>query len=403
MKAGLSKAVKDHFNRLAAISTSDGSKKQSHTFGVSGFRRKKKDKNDVETTEYAAGLATAVSKATGGETITYLMGHRIMGFERSSDGAAFYFICDSLSTVRDLVNSSGSVVASYEFAEYGQKISPANTGGVESQKTFVGGLSVQDEVADTGLMMMGHRFYDPGLMGRFLNRDPIGFSGGLNPFEYSNSRPVSSTDPAGLNPNDTAGWVNSRPQDASSVSAELMLERMLDKANMTAWKPIVREILGENTILWGEHEGADGWSGRDGFIYLDRSLSPFQRGKVLFHEVLHKAADKASAGHTVCGIMVPERARGVEKIWRKFEVVNRDEADRSNIREEMWAHSLSDLLYVKYVPPGLREGWRSEKWVEAVKSKFPNYQMNFDDELQLTPHFMELREIYLQYFDGVVD
>jgi RHS repeat-associated protein len=188
----------DDFNRLAAISTSDGSKKQSHTFGVSGFRRKKKDKNDVETTEYAAGLATAISKATGGETITYLMDHRIMGFERSSDGAAFYFICDSLSTVRDLVNSSGSVVASYEFAEYGQKISPANTGGVESQKTFVGGLSVQDEVADTGLMMMGHRFYDPGLMGRFINRDPIGFSGGLNPFEYSSTNPVTFVDPSGL-------------------------------------------------------------------------------------------------------------------------------------------------------------------------------------------------------------
>ncbi|MDG7151896.1 hypothetical protein OVO17_10680, partial [Streptococcus pneumoniae] len=63
------------FNRLAAISTSDNSKKQSHTFGVNGFRRKKKDKNDVETTEYAAGLATAVSKAQAGDTVTYLMGH----------------------------------------------------------------------------------------------------------------------------------------------------------------------------------------------------------------------------------------------------------------------------------------------------------------------------------------
>ena len=94
------------------------------------------------------------------------------------------------------------MVASYEFSEYGQKISPANTGGVESQKTFVGGLSVQDEVADTGLMLMGHRFYDPsgpgGGTGRFLNRDPIGFRGGLNLFEYAGSNPVMSTDPSGL-------------------------------------------------------------------------------------------------------------------------------------------------------------------------------------------------------------
>ena len=58
-------------------------------------------------------------------------------------------------------------------------------------------MSVQDEVADTGLMMMGHRFYAPDL-GRFLNRDPIGFAGGLNLFEYAGSSPINHIDPAGL-------------------------------------------------------------------------------------------------------------------------------------------------------------------------------------------------------------
>lgn len=64
------------------------------------------------------------------------------------------------------------------------------TNTVESQKTFVGGMSVQDEVAETGLMMMGHRFYAPDL-GRFLNRDPIGFAGGatyLNMLEAARTR-----------------------------------------------------------------------------------------------------------------------------------------------------------------------------------------------------------------------
>lgn len=191
----------DDFNRLKAISTSDNSKKQTQTFGVNGFRRKKKDKNDIETTEYAAGLETAVSKAQAGDTVTYLMGGGgITGFERTSDGAMFYFITDALTTVRDVVNNSGTVVASYEFSEYGQKISPANTGGIESQKTFVGGMSVQDEVADTGLMLMGHRFYDPGLLGRFLNRDPIGHAGGLNLFTYAGTNPTTLVDSNGLNP-----------------------------------------------------------------------------------------------------------------------------------------------------------------------------------------------------------
>ena len=56
---------------------------------------------------------------------------------------------------------------------------------------------MQDEVADTGLMMMGHRFYEPDL-GRFLNRDPIGFSGGLNLFEYAANSPARHSDPTGL-------------------------------------------------------------------------------------------------------------------------------------------------------------------------------------------------------------
>jgi RHS repeat-associated protein len=186
----------DH-NRLASISTSDNSKKQSHTFGVNGFRRKKKDKFDVETTEYAAGLATAVSKAQGGDTITYLMGHRLMGFERSSDGAMFWFLTDALGSVRDICSGTdGAVLQSYDYTENGDKTT-VNGSGPQSAKTWVGGLSVNDDVGDSGLYLMGHRHYDPSTA-RFLNRDPIGFDGGMNLYEYSYSSPTSITDHTGL-------------------------------------------------------------------------------------------------------------------------------------------------------------------------------------------------------------
>src|SRR5947199_12121 len=36
---------------------------------------------------------------------------------------------------------------------------------------------------ETGLELLGHRYYDPQL-GRFLNRDPIGFAGGINLYSY---------------------------------------------------------------------------------------------------------------------------------------------------------------------------------------------------------------------------
>ena len=117
---------------------------------------------------------------------------------KAGHSKVIYFITDALSTVRDVVNSSGTVLASYEFDEYGRRLATSES-GVSSQKTFVGGMSVQDEVADTGLMMMGHRFYEPEL-GRFLNRDPIGFAGGPNLFAYAKSSPVQFIDPEGLEP-----------------------------------------------------------------------------------------------------------------------------------------------------------------------------------------------------------
>jgi RHS repeat-associated protein len=194
------------FNRLESIQSSDSSKDQSHKFWVNGFRRRKTDKNSVETTEYAPGLATAVAKSQA-STVTYLMGHHLLGME--TGGAMYFNIADALSTTRHLVDVNGNIQASYEFSEHGERIATYEN-GVSSQKTYVGGLSVQDEVGETELMMMGHRFYEPtgpsGGIGRFLNRDPIGFAGGLNQFEFARSNPVTYTDHTGLSPTTKQGF-----------------------------------------------------------------------------------------------------------------------------------------------------------------------------------------------------
>jgi len=52
---------------------------------------------------------------------------------------------------------------------------------------------------DTGLMLLGHRFYDPSV-GRFLTRDPI--KDGRNWYGYGGGygNPVNSVDPDGLHP-----------------------------------------------------------------------------------------------------------------------------------------------------------------------------------------------------------
>ncbi len=50
---------------------------------------------------------------------------------------------------------------------------------------------------ETGLVLMGHRYYNP-VTGRFLTRDPIGYEGGINLYAYCANNPVDRTDVEGL-------------------------------------------------------------------------------------------------------------------------------------------------------------------------------------------------------------
>lgn len=111
---------------------------------------------------------------------------------------------NTIFSVRDIVSGTdGAVLQSYEYRENGEKTSSTS---LKSDKTWVGGLSVNDDTGDSGLYLMGHRHYDASL-GRFLSRDPIGFAGGLNLYEYAASSPVTMTDALGLQSTVTEGLV----------------------------------------------------------------------------------------------------------------------------------------------------------------------------------------------------
>jgi len=50
---------------------------------------------------------------------------------------------------------------------------------------------------ENGLLYMRARYYDPEV-GRFINKDPIGFEGGINFYSYVGNNPVNYSDPKGL-------------------------------------------------------------------------------------------------------------------------------------------------------------------------------------------------------------
>ena len=99
------------------------------------------------------------------------------------------------------VSSWGNPYNGVAYGAWGDVVESMNTPDTPVQ--FVGDLGyyTHDSTAFGSalgsLMQLGVRFYDAGI-GRFTQRDPIGFRGGLNSYEYVGGLPTSELDPWGL-------------------------------------------------------------------------------------------------------------------------------------------------------------------------------------------------------------
>jgi RHS repeat-associated protein len=108
-------------------------------------------------------------------------------------GSAYFYARDHLGSVREMTNASGTVVARYDYDPWGRLTTVIGTN--KPDFTFTGLYAH----AKSGLDMAVYRFYDPDL-GRWLSRDRIGETGGLNLYRYVANDPVNLYDPDGLTP-----------------------------------------------------------------------------------------------------------------------------------------------------------------------------------------------------------
>jgi RHS repeat-associated protein len=90
-------------------------------------------------------------------------------------------------------DDSGTVIGKAEYSAYGIRF--WQQGDMATPFLYNGQWGVTTE--NNGLLHMRARYYSPYLM-RFLNADPIGFSGGSNWFVYADGNPISMSDPFGL-------------------------------------------------------------------------------------------------------------------------------------------------------------------------------------------------------------
>ena len=139
---------------------------------------------------------------TWGAGIDSLLAITIYPKTTNSQSQTFYPIKDHQNSVIALVDENGSVVESYEYDAYGNVLAVKDGFGnsIENQQSAIGNrYTFQGREIDwaTGLYYFRARWYDPDV-GRWLSKDPIGISGGLNQYVFCRSNPVNLIDPFGL-------------------------------------------------------------------------------------------------------------------------------------------------------------------------------------------------------------
>ena len=92
-----------------------------------------------------------------------------------------------------LSGAVGTSIGQVQYGPFGEIVS--QTGDTATNLLYCGKFGVQTDA--NGLLNMRARYYHPGL-GRFTSKDPIGWSGGQNLYEYCSSNPLLYSDPNGL-------------------------------------------------------------------------------------------------------------------------------------------------------------------------------------------------------------
>jgi RHS repeat-associated protein len=106
--------------------------------------------------------------------------------------SSFYYHSDGNGNVTALVEPNGYSVASYQYDPFGNMFSMSGLMAGANKYRF----SSKEWNDNDGLYYYGKRFYDPNLQ-RWLNRDPIQESGGINLYDFVANDPLSLFDAYG--------------------------------------------------------------------------------------------------------------------------------------------------------------------------------------------------------------
>ncbi len=192
-------AAYDAWNRLVRIN-SGGSPLEDYLYdGLN--RRVQKDDGSVRDFYYSDEwqiVEERIANATPADK-THVWGLRyIDDLAWIDDGATRQYALHDYYSIIAVTNTSGVVQQRYGFSAYGERrVLNASYVQTSSSATDDVGYGGYYEDAGTKMYQVRNRFLHPGL-GRWINRDPIGYGGGNNLYGYVNGNPVNGVDYFGL-------------------------------------------------------------------------------------------------------------------------------------------------------------------------------------------------------------
>ncbi len=234
----------------------------------------------------------------------------------------FYFASSGGDTV-SLVSGTGSVVWKGDWSCWGSSREASSALPTPFGWGGAGGMQSEGE---TGLIYAQQRYYSPKL-GRFLSRDPLGFSGGLHPYAYCDNDPHNRTDPDGRedepkNP-DHCGTLDAMTSPLMKVlsgidgAVDALAEAAVNGANALTRPTMVSgtPTLGNAQYGGGKEGEAQRQAAKRAGKALDDAIEGAKKG--IAKEALYQALGGAAGHLTEAGAGV---VKALAKVYKKFPI-----------------------------------------------------------------------------------
>ncbi len=209
----------------------------------------------------------------------------------------YYPLTDHLGRTVALVDGQGNVICAFDTDAYGRTLVYINPGPdgrwftdddvlLSKQTAEAGNVPPLCPYVFTGqrldleskLYYYKARHYNPSL-GRFVQRDPIGYAGGMNLYEYCGGMPTAATDPSGAQawPSglDNGGSAAFAAQAQRWAQVESSKSAMAQLARAAAPAPRVGTLAGDRAILASEVS----WFKGRGYDFAAALLQGFLRNR----------------------------------------------------------------------------------------------------------------------------